>query len=107
LIQLSGTVKKDAKIDSLSFVPPLIHTGNPDFAEIRSLTAKALADSEGRPSASPSASAPSVTASPGPDSATADPRTRTGNPAAGPQTVSNSPGGPAARPVSLDSSCPS
>ncbi|MGI8331156.1 LCP family protein [Actinomadura scrupuli] len=107
LIELSGTVKKDAKIDSLSFVPPLIHTGNPDFAEIRSLTAKALADSEGRPSASPSAATPSVTVSPGPDSAGAEPRTRTGDPAVGPRTVSKSPGGPAAKPVSLDSTCPS
>ncbi|NRQ38859.1 LCP family protein [Nonomuraea sp. NN258] len=36
---------KDAKVKSLQFVPPLINTGYPDWAKIRTLTAKALRDS--------------------------------------------------------------
>ncbi|MCW2886941.1 MAG: cell envelope-related transcriptional attenuator [Streptosporangiaceae bacterium] len=116
LIGLSGKVKKDANIESLSFVPPLIHTGNPDFNEIRTLTARAMADNQRRPSASPSASSPAATAppgatSPGPDSGgtgssgTGSSGTDSGGTAA-PQTVSGS-SSRQAKPVSLDATCPS
>lgn len=36
---------KNAKVTSIQFVPPLIHTGYPDWAKIRSVTAKAVRDS--------------------------------------------------------------
>ncbi|MEV4160473.1 LCP family protein [Nonomuraea dietziae] len=58
---------KNAKVTSVQFVPPLINTGYPDWAKIRTVTAKALRDSvtpkpivasaAPSPSASPSASA--------------------------------------------------
>ncbi|MCW2919005.1 MAG: cell envelope-related transcriptional attenuator [Actinomycetia bacterium] len=95
LIELSGKVKKDAKINSLSFVPPLIHTGNPDFGEIRTLTAQALSDTGGRPTAGPSASPSAGSASAG---------TETGTPT---PTAGHSGKLGASKPVSLDATCPS
>ena len=47
---------KDAKVTSVQFVPPLIHTGYPDWDKIRRLTEKAIADSVREPS--PAASRP-------------------------------------------------
>jgi hypothetical protein len=95
LIELSGKVKKDAKINSLSFVPPLIHTGNPDFGEIRTLTAQALSGTGGRPTAGPSAS---------PSAASASAGTETGTPTL---TAGHSGKLGASKPVSLDATCPS
>ncbi|MBX6381985.1 MAG: LCP family protein [Microbispora sp.] len=57
-----GMKVRNAKITSLQFVPPLIYTGNPDWAKIRRLTRQAIRESmSGRgtvaASASPMASA--------------------------------------------------
>jgi LCP family protein required for cell wall assembly len=103
LIDLSGKVKKGAKIDSLSFVPPLIHTGNPDFDEIRALTARSLSDNQQGPSGA--AGAPSTgTSSPTPGSGgrhSAHTATGTRTPASGTS------GEQVVKPVSLDATCPS
>jgi hypothetical protein len=84
-VTLSSKVKNGAKIDSLPFVPPLIHTGNPDLALIRKLTARAVAG-EREASPSPTASKTSVVGAPAPPSPKAT-RTQT-------------------RPVSLEDTCP-
>ncbi|MCD0450206.1 LCP family protein [Actinocorallia sp. API 0066] len=42
LLKLSGRVKDKGDITSLQFTPPLIDTGNPDWARIRTLSAKAI-----------------------------------------------------------------
>ncbi|WP_157530275.1 LCP family protein [Microtetraspora niveoalba] len=55
-----GLKVKDAKITSLQFVPPVIYTGNPDWAKIRRLTLKAIRESV----ADSRTSAAGVTASP-------------------------------------------
>jgi LCP family protein required for cell wall assembly len=68
-VSLSSKVKDGAQIDSLQFVPPLVHTGNPDLALIRRLTARAVAgDRETSPSPTgvPSRSASDVSPSPAP-----------------------------------------
>jgi LCP family protein required for cell wall assembly len=60
-VSLSGKVKDGARIDSLQFVPPLIHTGNPDFKLIHKLTAKAVAgerEATPSPAASPKRTSP-------------------------------------------------
>lgn len=46
LVGLADLVRK-SKIRSLQFVPPLIYTGNPDFALIRAKTGAAISASEG------------------------------------------------------------
>jgi len=53
LPSLMGLVNKirGAGLHSLQFVPPLIHSGNPDYARIRSLTAQALAKATDQPKA--------------------------------------------------------
>ncbi|WP_395104470.1 LCP family protein [Actinomadura sp. SCN-SB] len=84
-VTLSGKVKDGARIDSLQFVPPLIHTGNPDFALIRKLTAQAIAE-EGRPT-------PSRSASP----------TRGRTPGTSPSAKATR---PQSKPVSLEATCP-
>ncbi|RJL31610.1 LCP family protein [Bailinhaonella thermotolerans] len=75
-----GLKVKDAKITSLQFVPPLISTGNPDWAKIRRETLKAIKQSEAasetvaaigtaapdRPAATPSPGAPKPTKTPKP-----------------------------------------
>ncbi|MEU9884053.1 LCP family protein [Sphaerisporangium sp. NPDC051011] len=55
---------RDARVAGVQFVPPLIHTGNPDWMLIRKLTTKAVRDSVRRatPSGSPS---PEAAATPG------------------------------------------
>jgi anionic cell wall polymer biosynthesis LytR-Cps2A-Psr (LCP) family protein len=55
LVDLAGKMKSGAKITNLNFVPPLISTGNPDFAFIRQRAAKAVAGSQAEPTPSPSA----------------------------------------------------
>jgi LCP family protein required for cell wall assembly len=91
LIDLSGKVKNGGQIYSLQFVPPLIHSGDPDFALIRELSAKAITDSEHRPS-------PSATqdGTPAPPQQTSAPAT-IGSPTPGPGL---------ADPMSLDATCP-
>jgi LCP family protein required for cell wall assembly len=95
LIDLSGKVKKDAKLNSLSFVPPLIHTGNPDFNLIRSLTAQVLSGTGGQATETPSASPSAGVASAGRD-------------AGKPTLVAGHSGKQgASKLVSLDATCPS
>ncbi|WP_248962751.1 LCP family protein [Sphaerisporangium perillae] len=55
---------RDAHVTGVQFVPPLISTGNPDWARIRVLSAKAVRDSASGPAATPSASSPATAASP-------------------------------------------
>ncbi|MFC5183751.1 LCP family protein [Actinomadura harenae] len=127
LVKLSEKVKDGAQISTLAFVPPLIYTGNPDFALIRRLAAKAMSPSpsptaSGSPSPSGSASpsgaaAPSGTPSSGGPSGSPS-GSRSGSPSG---TPSDSPSGDASpgatgsgasgqdktKPISLDSLCPS
>jgi len=56
LVDLAGKMKSGAKITNLNFVPPLISTGDPDFALIRERAAKAIADNQAKPTSSPSTS---------------------------------------------------
>lgn len=102
-VDLSAKVKGGAQINSLPFVPPLIHTGDPDFALIRSLTAKAISTSENRTSSAPSASrTPKKTstssASPSPTEPGTTSPTEPGTTLASPEK---------SKPVSLEASCPS
>ncbi|GAA2112798.1 LCP family protein [Actinomadura alba] len=98
LIDLSAKVKEGAEIESLQFVPPLIHTGNPDLALIRRLSARAVAASERRATATPTpAGSPATTRTARPSSA----RTSDPSPTASPSTASPS------TPTSLDETCPS
>ncbi|MER6951637.1 LCP family protein [Nonomuraea sp. NPDC000554] len=57
---------KNAKVASVQFVPPLINTGYPDWAKIRSITAKAVRDSAGTGPAVAASADPSATPSAGP-----------------------------------------
>ncbi|GGV27659.1 hypothetical protein GCM10010182_58120 [Actinomadura cremea] len=103
LIELSGEVKEDARIDSLQFVPPLIHTGSPDFEKIRKLAAEAIdASDEAAASETPT---PATTPSRTPSGATtADPPvTAQGAPSPGTTPTSEA---PQTEPVSLEASCP-
>lgn len=129
LVKLSAKAKSGAKITNMSFTPPLIYTGNPDFELIRRLTAQALG-APTSPSPSPSAGSdspagsagsdspasgggsPSPTSSSAGDSAAAAPSdgvSATPTPSSPYSGVDTS--GSAAqgqpKPVSLDSSCPS
>ncbi|MEU5884050.1 LCP family protein [Spirillospora sp. NPDC047279] len=96
-ISLSTKVKNGAQIDSLAFVPPLISTGDPDFALIRKLSDRAI-DGQAKPSQSPLTStspaepgSPTPSESPDPDATPSDGSTP----------------GPQAKPVSLEATCPS
>src|SRR5262249_12065024 len=58
LVKLSGTVKHGAEIHSLPFNPykmPGFHVYQPNIQLMRSVTAKAIADSQNPPAAKPSA----------------------------------------------------
>ncbi|MBE1535856.1 LCP family protein [Actinomadura algeriensis] len=103
LIELSGEVKEDARIDSLQFVPPLIHTGNPDFEKIRRLAAEAIgAADEAAASGSPAPPA-SPTRTPS-GAVTVDPPVQAqGSPSPGTTPTSQA---PQTEPVSLEASCP-
>jgi LCP family protein required for cell wall assembly len=89
LIELSGKMKSGAKITNLNFVPPLISTGNPDFAFIRERAAQAIAGSASQP----------MTAA----------NTPTSTPSATAKTLKNdkSTSDDAGTPLSLDATCPS
>ena len=68
LISLGDKMHGGASIRSLAFVPPIIHTGNPDYAKIRRLVKEALAPKitpAPAPTASPTA-APTTSAAPRP-----------------------------------------
>lgn len=98
-IQLSGKVRSGAELTSLQFVPPLINTFNPDIAQIRRLTARAIADSEARGHAADAASTAAPTSPAAPNAAK---RTAASGPATG-ASPSRSP----AKAVSLEAACPS
>jgi LCP family protein required for cell wall assembly len=110
-IKLSQKVKNGAQIDSLQFVPPLIYTGNPDFALIRRLTAKALEEQSGTPSPSASASgstspSPSSSPSSSESSSTRSPKPHSTDASGGDDGATPSPS-PSSKPVNLEASCPS
>ncbi|MQY09188.1 LCP family protein [Actinomadura macrotermitis] len=99
LMTLSEKVKDGAQINSLAFVPPLVITGNPDFALIRRLAAKAVAEDAHKGAASPSPSAsPSAAAT----AASGTGQGGTPTPGTTPQRANEG-----TKPVSLESSCPS
>ncbi|GAA3799159.1 hypothetical protein GCM10022226_18190 [Sphaerisporangium flaviroseum] len=81
---------RNAQVTGVQFVPPLIYTGNPDWARIRRLSAKAIRDSVAR------SAAPSATTSPDPQAsaagATASPSSST-KPRKPSSTSSESPAG--------------
>jgi LCP family protein required for cell wall assembly len=85
LITLGERMHGGAKIRSVAFVPPVINTGDPNYAKIRTLVKAALAP----PPATPK---PSTTASPKP-TPTATPRPGATTPRAG------------SAPVDVDASC--
>ncbi|GLW65148.1 hypothetical protein Arub01_33920 [Actinomadura rubrobrunea] len=93
-IELADRFKDGGQVTSLQFVPPLIYTGNPDYALIRRLAAQAVAtppESSASPSASPSAS----------DSGAADSGRSTPRASSSGRPVRQT------KPVSLDATCPS
>ncbi len=95
LVSLAGKVREGARISSLSFVPPLIYTGDPNYTLIRSLAANAIGD--GRRTVTPERST-SAAPSKGPSAATVP----------GPAAASSlQPGGGTPRDMSLDMTCPS
>jgi polyisoprenyl-teichoic acid--peptidoglycan teichoic acid transferase len=51
LVGLADQVREHGQIRSLPFVPPLINTGNPDYAKIRAAVRKAIAADDARPPA--------------------------------------------------------
>jgi hypothetical protein len=77
------------KLRSVAFVPPLIYTGNPDFAKIRSITQAAI-----RPAPQTTPSAPATTAGPAPKKTTT------------PTSPRSTPTSPAtSTPVDVDATC--
>ncbi|RFU37676.1 hypothetical protein DZF91_31615, partial [Actinomadura logoneensis] len=113
LVKLSEKVKDGAQISTLAFVPPLVSTGNPDFALIRRLAAKAMNPPPApSPSASPKTSPKASGAgSPGagatPAGAGSPSGTASGGPSKSPEAPetpggSSSPGAENAKPISLD-----
>jgi LCP family protein required for cell wall assembly len=70
LISLGDKMHGGSSIRSLAFVPPVIHTGNPDYAKIRKLVQEALhpkpaapKPSTGAPTTAPTTPKPSTSAS--------------------------------------------
>jgi polyisoprenyl-teichoic acid--peptidoglycan teichoic acid transferase len=57
LITLGDRMHKSGSIRSIAFVPPVISTGNPDYARIRTLAKAALAPPAPKPSPAPAPSA--------------------------------------------------
>ncbi|WP_018656106.1 LCP family protein [Actinomadura flavalba] len=93
MIALSGKVREGATLNSLQFVPPLISTGNPDWREIRRLTAEALAPPKPpTPNRAPLAGSPTAPSAAG-----------TPAPSESPQREEEA----GKKPVSLESTCPS
>jgi polyisoprenyl-teichoic acid--peptidoglycan teichoic acid transferase len=87
LVTLGDRMHQESKIRSIAFVPPLIATGNPNYAKIRLLTRRALRPAPATTSPRPTASAsPRPTRSPAPRPTTTTPRAT-------------------AAPVDVDSSC--
>ena len=95
LVPLAVKVK-DAKITSLQFVPPVICTGNPDWAKIRRLTRRAIVESarSGRASQAAQAATPSPGAAP--SGGTPAPQAGAATPSAAPGTQASTGGSSAA-----------
>ena len=102
-----GVKVKNAKITSLQFVPPVIYTGNPDWAKIRRLTRRAIvqsARSGGATLAAPATPSPSAAAS-GAQATASAPGTATASASASPTATASRPTAAAsrqARPTSND-----
>lgn len=64
LISLGDKMRGGASIRSVAFVPPVINTGNPDYAKIRRLAQAAIAPPAPAPPAGPTPSAAPTTAKP-------------------------------------------
>jgi LCP family protein required for cell wall assembly len=77
LISLGDKMHGGSTIRSLAFVPPIIHTANPEYAKIRRLVHQALTPKPAAPTSSPTA-APTTSAAPRPSASA-----RTKPPAAG------------------------
>jgi LCP family protein required for cell wall assembly len=88
LISLGDKMHGGASIRSLAFVPPIIHTGNPDYAKIRKLVKEALttAKDEPAPTASPTP-APTTSAAPKPSTSTSSTATAPASSSGGPVDV--------------------
>jgi len=95
LVPLAVKVKS-AKITSLQFVPPVIYTGNPDWAKIRRLTRRAIVESarSGRASQAAQAATPSPGAAPSGGSPA--PQAGAATPSAAPGTQASTGGSSAA-----------
>ncbi|MWA04636.1 LytR family transcriptional regulator [Actinomadura sp. LD22] len=108
LIKLSGKVKDGAQISSLQFVPPLINSGNPDFALIRRLAAKAVGPEQAHAStsASPSPTGSSDLAANGSPGATPSAGASDGASPGAPPSPTGSPARES-KPTSLAATCPS
>ncbi len=85
LITLGDRMHSGSSIRSVAFVPPVIHTGNPDYEKIRRLVKQAL---EPKPAA---ASASATPAAPPPTSAAPKPSTSASGAGAAPAAGNGSP----------------
>ncbi len=79
LISLGDKMHGGSSIRSLAFVPPIIHTGDPDYAKIRRLVREAMTPKPAAPTSSASPAAPSTSATPRPSTS----RSTASPPAAG------------------------
>ncbi len=93
-----GMKVRSAKITSLQFVPPLIHTGNPDWDKIRELTKKAIRESMADQVPIAATASPMVTAG---ASGTASAST-SGSPGASPSSATSSTPSPSRTPIVAD-----
>jgi LCP family protein required for cell wall assembly len=66
LIELGDKMHKASSIHSLAFVPPVISTGNPDYAKIRRLVKEAIAPTPAPKPTTSAAPKPTTSASPRP-----------------------------------------
>ncbi|WP_245966637.1 LCP family protein [Sphaerisporangium album] len=82
---------RDARVAGVQFVPPLIHTGDPDWTLIRKLAAKAVRDSARR-SAPTDSPAPQAAATPGITGTATPGITGTSTPSPTPQTTDSETG---------------
>lgn len=92
LITLGDRMHSNGAIRSIAFVPPVISTGNPDYARIRALAKAALAK-PAAPKPKPSGASPSASASPKPSASGTPTPKPSGTPKAG------------STPVDVESSC--
>lgn len=89
MVSLGDRMHRNGSIRSVAFVPPVIHTGNPNYARIRALVRAALAKPAAKPAPVPAAASPTT---PRPTPGAGTPR-----PSSTPRAGST--------PVDVDSSC--